>query len=226
MRSASTRRRKPSTTVSCEARTVTPDNLLGRLGVWVSRGSLGAGQAAELAAVAEELGYDTFWVSGGAAPGVFDAVQEALLATGRIVVATGVVNIWVDTPRPSRPAGTRPRRRRPGGWWWDSASVTHHLSQRAVLAITHAPLQRIEAYFDALDSVSDPLPPERRLLGARGPEMPRLAARRSLGAHPYLVTPATPARRRRSSARRCSRPSRRPWLTATRRELVRRHVDS
>jgi alkanesulfonate monooxygenase SsuD/methylene tetrahydromethanopterin reductase-like flavin-dependent oxidoreductase (luciferase family) len=105
---------------------MTSGNLLGRLGVWVSRGSLTPGQAGELAALAEDLGYGAFWISGGAAPGTFEYAR---------------------------------------------------------------PLELMAGYLDALDSAPDPLPPGRRLLGALGPKMLQLAAQRSLGAHPYLVTP-------------------------------------
>ena len=48
-------------------------------------------------------------------------------------------------------------------------------------------------YLDALDGIVDPAPlpvPARsRVLGALGPKMLELAARRSAGAHPFLVTP-------------------------------------
>ena len=168
---------------------MTSGDLLGRLGVWVSRGSLTPGQAGQLAALAEDLGYGAFWISGGAAPGTFEAVQEALLATSRIVVATGVINIWIDTPQTVT-----------AGWHDAEAAAPGRLV--VGLGVSHAPLvaarglgeyarplELMAGYLDALDSAPDPLPPGRRLLGALGPKMLRLAAQRSLGAHPYLVTP-------------------------------------
>jgi len=168
---------------------MTAGNPLGQLGVWVSRGSLAAGQAGELAALAEDLGYDAFWISGGAAPGTFDTVREALTATSRIAVATGVINIWVDAPQ-AVTAG------------WHEAEATAPGRLMVGLGVSHAPLvaahglgeyarplELMAGYLDALDSAPDPLPSGRRLLGALGPRMLRLAAERSLGAHPYLVTP-------------------------------------
>ena len=48
-------------------------------------------------------------------------------------------------------------------------------------------------FLDGLDAQTDPLPPERRVLGALGPKMLELAAERTAGTHPYHVTVANTA---------------------------------
>jgi probable F420-dependent oxidoreductase len=45
------------------------------------------------------------------------------------------------------------------------------------------------AFLDALDAAAVPLAPQDRALAALGPKMLELAATRTAGAHPYLVTP-------------------------------------
>ena len=71
---------------------------LGRVGVW-SASFLWGGPDAEKAAVAlDELGYGTLWL-GASAPDL--ALPARLLAaTERIVIATGIVNVWATEPGP------------------------------------------------------------------------------------------------------------------------------
>jgi probable F420-dependent oxidoreductase len=47
----------------------------------------------------------------------------------------------------------------------------------------------MRAYLDSLDAAAPTVLPETRALAALGPKMLELARDRSLGAHPYLVTP-------------------------------------
>jgi hypothetical protein len=54
----------------------------------------------------------------------------------------------------------------------------------------YRPYQKMVSYLDELDALSPTVPTDRRVLAALGPKMLRLAAERSAGVHPYLVTPA------------------------------------
>jgi probable F420-dependent oxidoreductase len=160
------------------------------VGVWVSRGALAPGEAGELAALAEELGYGAFWISGSASPGVFDAVLEAVRSTSRITVATGVVNMWIERPRDVT-AGWHAVEAAAPGRLMVGLGISHAPLVRArALGEYSRPLARTHAYLDDLDAATDPLPPQRRLLGALGPKMLELSAVRAAGAHPYVVTPA------------------------------------
>ena len=51
------------------------------------------------------------------------------------------------------------------------------------------PLAATASFLDALDGEEQPVPVDSRVLAALGPKMLELAASRSRGAHPYLVTP-------------------------------------
>ena len=158
---------------------------LGRLGVWESR------QAKWLAAPdalteLEELGFGALWV-GGSPPADLAFPEELLARSGRLVIATGIVNVW-DAP----PDAT-------------AASFQRISSDRLLLGIgaghrAHTgdayvrPYEKLVAYLDALDAGG--VPKEARALAALGPRVLRLAADRTAGAHPYLVTPEHTAQAR------------------------------
>ena len=68
---------------------------LDGFGVWTSYGSIGEENAGEAARLVEGLGYTAFWLGGS--PQV-PALRPLLEATERIVVATGIVNVWQSEP--------------------------------------------------------------------------------------------------------------------------------
>jgi probable F420-dependent oxidoreductase len=136
----------------------------------------------------EELDYGTLWISGGTGPGVFDVVESALVATGRIKVAIGVVNIWAETAQTVTAAWHRLEDQHPGRLFV-GLGISHAPLVEGPLNVTYTrPLAKTRQFLDELDAEQDPLPPTRRLLGALGPRMLQLAAERSLGTHPYFVT--------------------------------------
>lgn len=51
------------------------------------------------------------------------------------------------------------------------------------------PTGSMRSYLDRLDTAPDPVPASRRVLGALGPKMADLAATRTAGWHPFMVTP-------------------------------------
>jgi probable F420-dependent oxidoreductase len=162
---------------------------LAGVGIWSSQLRYGdASQSAEAAAELEELGFEALWIPdvGG---NVFDAVAHLLASTGRVVIATGILNLWMHAP--SEVAASH-------------ASLSAEYGDRFLLGIgvSHAPvvdaseagryqkpLAATRAFLDALDAVDQPVPVEQRVLAALGPKMLELSARRANGAHPYLVTP-------------------------------------
>ncbi len=66
---------------------------LGTLGLWIGRAVL----REEVVMEAERLGYGTVWVGGSPGADLVDA-ERVLAATDRVVVATGIVNIWRADP--------------------------------------------------------------------------------------------------------------------------------
>ncbi|MEU4806777.1 TIGR03620 family F420-dependent LLM class oxidoreductase [Actinosynnema sp. NPDC023587] len=149
---------------------------LGRFGVWApaSRWEGRAARAAEL----EELGFGALWLGGAPDGGVLGLVAEVLDATDRLVVATGILNVWT-TPAAEVNAGYRDLA------WTDRFLVGVGAGHREhVGEVYHSPYQKLVHYLDELD-----VPRDRLALAALGPRVLRLAAARTSVAHPYLVTP-------------------------------------
>ena len=69
-------------------------------------------------------------------------------------------------------------------------------SHGPVVADYARPYSKMVAYLDALDALTTPVPPARRVLAALGPRMLELAAARTAGAHPYFVPVEHTARAR------------------------------
>ncbi|MFD4034710.1 TIGR03620 family F420-dependent LLM class oxidoreductase [Streptomyces sp. NPDC058637] len=158
----------------------------GRVGIWSSalHGSradgTGGEAVAEAAAELEELGYGTLWLGGSPSPGDAAAV---LAATRTVSVATGILSIWDHTAQEvaqqigALDAGARER-------FVLGLGVSHG----PMVPQYAKPYSAMVAYLDALDAAAPPVGPGRRVLAALGPRMLELAAGRSAGAHPYLVT--------------------------------------
>jgi probable F420-dependent oxidoreductase len=163
---------------------------LGRLGVWSGTLRYGPrGPAQEATAELEELGYSAAWLPGGAGGDIFNAVEALLEATTRIVVASGILNLWMHEPaetaaRHAEITGTHPQRFLLG------VGVSHRpLVDANDPGRYRQPLAAMRQYLDDLDAAVPPVPASERLLAALGPRMLELARDRSRGAHPYLVTP-------------------------------------
>jgi probable F420-dependent oxidoreductase len=137
----------------------------------------------ELAVGLERLGYGTLWV-GSSPGGDLAQIEELLDATSSLVVATGIVNIWKDEAPPIAAAWHRIVARHPGRFVL-GIGIGH---PEAAGARYTQPYQALVAYLDELDEAK--VPASERVVAALGPRVLRLAAERSLGAHPYLTTPA------------------------------------
>ncbi|CAL9345190.1 hypothetical protein SUDANB176_00354 [Streptomyces sp. enrichment culture] len=151
---------------------------VGRFGVWSSKLNEDGGEAVEVVAELDELGFGAVWFGMGTVP----VAGRLLDAASRIAVATGILSIWQhEAPMVAE----------------QTAAVEDRHPDRFLLGLgaSHAPLAKgyrkpystMVAYLDALDSASSPVPKECRALAALGPKMLRLAAERTAGAHPYLV---------------------------------------
>lgn len=149
---------------------------VGRIGIWIRQYDVTPAVAAEL----ERLGYGTVWI--GSSPGGDLGVAERLLeATDRIVVATGIVNVWKDDARTIAAAHHRLTERFPGRFLL-GVGIGH----REATSEYRSPLAVLVDYLDVLDA--EGVPTDERVLAALGPKVLRLAADRTAGAHPYLVT--------------------------------------
>jgi len=150
---------------------------LGRFGVWRA----GAQLSPDLAASLEQLGYGTLWVGGS--PGAdLRIVEELLDATTTLTLATGIVNMWQSGAREVAASFRRIEGRHPGRFLLGAGA-----GHREATSEYAKPYETLAAYVDAL--AADGVPVDSMVLAALGPKVLRLAAERTAGAHPYLVTP-------------------------------------
>jgi probable F420-dependent oxidoreductase len=179
-----------------------PDHSLlgGEVGIWTSNlDSLPAPRAKDAVAELEELGYAALWFGEAFGREAFTNASMFLCATSRLMVATGIANIFVRD-----------------AWATNAASKTlaEAYPDRFVLGlgVSHGPMVEMrghdyssplstmraylrdmrEARFTAAQPEHDP----PRLLAALGPRMLELSRDLADGAHPYLVTPQHTARAR------------------------------
>ena len=152
-------------------------NALGKLGIWRTAAELDADLAREV----ERLGYGAIWI-GSSPDGKLDIVDELLDATERIVVATGIVNMWKDDAATVGESYHRIVARHPGRFLL-GVGIGHPEATK----VYQKPYDKIVEYLDQLDAAG--VPAADRALAALGPKVLKLSAERTLGAHPYLTTP-------------------------------------
>jgi probable F420-dependent oxidoreductase len=160
-----------------------------------------AGKVREAASELEERGYGAIWFGEAAGREALTHAGLLLAATRRIVVATGIANIYARDPI-AMASGQK--------------TLAEAYPDRFVLGlgVSHVPLveqlrghqydkpvPRMRAYLDAMDQAPyNSVAPEstpRRVLAALRPKMLELAAERADGAHPYNVNPEHTARARK-----------------------------
>lgn len=149
---------------------------LGRYGVWTP-GAPKPEQAAQI----EQLGYGAVWV--GASPAAdLEFVEPILDATETLQVATGIVNVWASPAEEVAASYHRIEDKYPSRFLL-GIGIGHPEATQEY----RKPYDVLVQYIDKLDAAK--VPTSRLVIAALGPKMLELAARRSAGAHPYLITP-------------------------------------
>jgi probable F420-dependent oxidoreductase len=175
--------------------TTTADELrqrLGRYGIFAGPPSRLGIDPAVLATRIEKAGFTSAWIGGGnPAPQDLEALATMLAATGQLVVATGIANIWAWEPAAIQAAASALGRRFPGRFIL-GLGVSHHTRVAELGYSYERPYSKMARFLDELDAGD--LPPV--VLAALGPKMLALAAQRALGAHPYFTPPVHTAQAR------------------------------
>jgi probable F420-dependent oxidoreductase len=129
----------------------------------------------------EALGYGAIW-AGGSPAADLPWIEPILEATTNLKVATGIVNIWTADAGPVSESFHRIEKAYPGRFLL-GIGVGHPEAHQEY----KKPYDALREYLDKLDDYG--VPTDRRVVAALGPQVLKLSARRSAGAHPYLTTP-------------------------------------
>ncbi|MHA5054754.1 LLM class F420-dependent oxidoreductase [Streptomyces sp. SD15] len=163
----------------------TPKHAAGRFGIFShelrSEDPTQQDQLRDAAAELEELGFGAVWLGGSSSVRHAAHLAES---TERILLATGILNIWYEAADTVARQRAELERAHPDRFLLGLGASHAQLAQNY-----QRPYSTMVEYLDALDAAATPVPAERRILAALGPKMLRLARDRAAGAHPYLVTP-------------------------------------
>jgi len=175
---------------------------IGRVGVWTFALDMQpAARAQEAVAEIESLGYGAIWIPEGLGREALTNAAVLLAGGRRIVVATGIANIWARDPMAMAAAQKTLAEAYPNRFLL-GMGVSHAplVSMRG--HDYEKPLTAMRRYLDAMDGAPftavGPASPPERVLAALAPKMLRLAAERTWGAHPYFVPPEHTVQARRT----------------------------
>lgn len=159
---------------------------LGKVGIWSMEMRYAEPAAAlDVALEIEALGFGALWVPGGIEHGVLPVIAALAGGTSRIVLATGILNIWRESPEEV-------------GEWWAGLPETSRDRVLLGLGVSHGPvvgksyanskpLTVMRDYLDGLAKAG--VPADNLCLAALAPKMLELSRDRTLGTHPYLAPP-------------------------------------
>src|SRR5215471_12182713 len=167
---------------------------LGSIGIWTNQlDALPATRAQETAAELEELGFGTLWFGEGFGREALTQAGVLLAGTRRVVIATGIANIYGRDPV-TMAAGQKTLTEAYPNRFLLGLGVSHiPLVEKLRGHRYEKPVPRMQAYLDAMDQAPyqavPPISKPPRVLAALGPMMLKLSAERADGAHPYNSTP-------------------------------------
>jgi probable F420-dependent oxidoreductase len=165
---------------------------LGKVGVWSFALEVQtAAEEREAVAEIESLGYGAIWFPEGVeSREAFSHAAWILSSTERVIVATGIANVWARDPV-AMANGWRMLTDAYPGRFLLGLGVSHAGSVARRGGSYERPVATMREYLDAMDRAASSAPePEgypRMVLAALGPRMLGLASERTLGAHPYFV---------------------------------------
>lgn len=173
---------------------------LGKIGIWAFLDMVPSKQSQAAAREIEDLGFGALWIPEAVGREVFTGSALLLAGTEKLVIATGIANVW------ARDAMAMANAQR---------TLCEAYEDRFLLGmgVSHAPmvggirghnydkpLTYMREYLDAMDKAifagAAPVAEPKRVLAALHPKMLQLSRERSWGSHPYFVTPDHTARAR------------------------------
>ncbi len=172
----------------------------GRLGVWTWIDTMSAVEAAEFAAKIEELGYSMLWVPEALGRDPFAILGYLAARTSKLKLATGIANIYARDAMTMR-AIQHTLAEASGGRFVLGLGVSHAPMVTGLRGHDYGkPVTTMRNYLESMEKALyvGPKAAEEApiVLAALRPNMLRLAAETTSGAHPYFVSPEHTARAR------------------------------
>ena len=166
---------------------------LTNLGVWSATDAFYAADAAAFAQRIEAWGYGALWMPEAVGREVFSASAWLLANTTRLIVASGIANIYARDALAAA-AAQKGLNEQSGGRFLLGLGVSHvplvqdlrqHEYGKPVATMRNYLRAMAKAPYKAVPPASTP----QTVLAALGPKMLELSAAQADGAHPYNVTP-------------------------------------
>jgi probable F420-dependent oxidoreductase len=172
---------------------------LGKLGVWFFQDAMTAEQTRDFARQAERLGYGALWVPEAVGREPLAHCGYLLANTERLVLATGIANIWARDAMTMN-AGARTLAELSGGRFVLGIGVSHQHLLRVRGHEYSRPYSYMRDYLARMkNSLYMAAPPKEDpplVLAALFPRMLALAGSEARGAHTYFVPPEHTAKAR------------------------------
>jgi probable F420-dependent oxidoreductase len=166
---------------------------LKNLGVWAATDGFSSPQAAAFAQRAEAWGYGALWIPEAVGREVFSAAAWLLANTSKLIVASGIANIYARDSL-SAASAQKGLNEQSDGRFLLGLGVSHIPLVEGLRQHRYGkPVATMRAYLRGMaDAPYRSVPPvstPKTVLAALGPHMLKLAADSADGAHPYNVTP-------------------------------------
>jgi probable F420-dependent oxidoreductase len=173
---------------------------LGRVGIWQFLDIFPAAVAQDAAREIERLGFRTLWIPEALGREAFTHAALLLAGTERLIVATGIANVWARDAMAMAAAQKTLAEAYPGRFLL-GMGVSHAPLVAGMRGHDYSrPLSFLRGYLDAMDSAVfmgvQPAEAPPRVLAALHPKSLALARERAWGSHPYFVPPEHTARAR------------------------------
>ena len=165
---------------------------LKKIGIWTAFEKQPASKLKEAVAELEQLGYGAVWYSEGLGRESLTQAGLLLSASSRMVIATGITNIYGRDPVTAA-AGQKTLSEAYPDRFVLGLGVSHIPLVESLRGHAYEkPVAKMSAYLDAMDKAPyNSVAPASmyRVLAALGPKMLELSGKRTNGAHTYNVTP-------------------------------------
>jgi probable F420-dependent oxidoreductase len=166
---------------------------IGRLGVWTWLDALSAPEAADFARKLEAWGYSALWIPEAVGRDPFSFLGYLAAETQKLVLATGIANIYARDPMTLKAVHQTLAECAPGRFVLGIGVSHEHLVSKVRGHEYGKPLTSMRAHLDAMEAAlylgKQPAEQAPIVLAALRDRMLRLAAERTRGAHPYFVPP-------------------------------------